>query len=285
MTGLARLGLLLVAACLAAAPAAARPSRDVPRLTAEESAQLDSIVERGNLLFDLDKAAWVTTDDLAAKVGDIHKTGFKGYVTERDGNGFVVTFYAGEPGSEVATYVGHVAGGRVVSSRLLTGPDRIALTPVQRRLAAARRAGFAAGLRPCTNGPFNVTAVPPISADQPLELYLTSPQVETDVYPFGGHYLLKVGPDGRVLSTRKFTNSCINMSARPSRPGSRPAGLFITHLLDPVPTEVHVFLARTIGLPVYVGTTTSNRVWEVQAKKIRLVSTIADTAPRPSGSD
>jgi hypothetical protein len=29
--------------------------------------------------------------------------------------------------------------------------------------------------------------------------------------------------------------------------------MFITHLLDPVPTEIHVFTAFGSGLPLYVG--------------------------------
>jgi hypothetical protein len=30
--------------------------------------------------------------------------------------------------------------------------------------------------------------------------------------------------------------------------------LVVTHLLDPIPTEIHVFTALAAGLPVFVGT-------------------------------
>ena len=278
------LAVLLAGAVLAGTPAAARQKKAPPPPTAEESAQLQAIIARGNLLFDLDRAAWVATDDFAAKVGNLATSGGRGYVTEREGEGFVVTFYGGEEGSEVAIYVGHVAGGRVTSGALLTGEDRVPLTPAQKRLAAARRAGYAAGLQRCTAAPFNITAVPTESAEQPLELYLTSAQVETDVYPFGGHYLLTVAPDGKVKSTRKFTNACVNMSVPRNDNTQVPAALMIGHLLDPLPTEIHVFLARMLEMPVYVGTSSSNRLWEVQGNGIRLVSLIDDKARRRSGS-
>jgi hypothetical protein len=261
-----------IAAALLAAPVIAL-AKEPPatQASADQAARMSAIGQRGRLLFDLDRAAWVATDDFVAKVGDLSKTDGKGYVTEREGEGFIVTFYAGEPGSEVAIYVGHVAGGRVVSGRLLNGGDRTPLTPGQARLAAARRAGQAAGLRPCTAAPFNVTAVPPSSADQPLELYLTSAQVENGVYPFGGHYLLTVGPDGQVISTRKFTNSCLNMPLPRTGPGGAvPAAAVVSHLLDPTPTEIHVFMSITIGKPVYVVTSDPERIWVVNGESVAL---------------
>jgi hypothetical protein len=264
--------LVPIAAALLAAPAATlAKERPATQASAGEAAALSEIGQRGRLLFDLDRAAWVATDDFAAKAGDLSKTGGKGYVTEREGEGFVVTFYAGEPGSEVAIYVGHVAGRRLISGRLLTGGDRIPLTPAQARLAAARRAGQAAGLRPCTAAPFNVTAVPPSSADQPLELYLTSAQIENGVYPFGGHYLVTVGPDAQVLSARKFTNSCVNMPLPSTGPaGAVPAAAVVSHVLDPIPTEIHAFMSITIGKPVYVVTSDPERIWVVNGESIAL---------------
>ena len=54
--------LLLACLCLAGitAPASAQ--------TAEERAQLAWVVERGRLIFDLDRAAWVGTDDLLERL-------------------------------------------------------------------------------------------------------------------------------------------------------------------------------------------------------------------------
>ena len=120
-------------------------------------------------------------------------------------------------------------------------------------MAKARSIGPGPDFRPCTNAAFNAAIVPPASLEAPLEMYLTSAQTDANVYPLGGHYLLSLAPDGRLLSVRKFTNSCLNME-RPRGGGRRgePAALFVSHLLDPTPTEIHVFLALSAKLPIFV---------------------------------
>ena len=269
-----RLGYLLaaLAAALIAAPAPAQP---VPSPTAEETAKLTAIGVRGRLLFDLDRAAWVATDDLLRTVRDPAAAGVQGYVVESDGAGFAVTFFGGAAGRQAGIYVARVADGRVVSSRLLPAAERIVLTPAQIRLAAARSAATRTiQERPCTGRPFNAAIVPPSAPEAPVEVYLTSPQTETGVYPFGGHFLVTVGADGRVLSQRKFTNSCMNMALpRASRRRGTPAAAVITHLLDPTPTEIHVFLSLSMAKPVYVMTGEPRRIWAVDGAAIALAET------------
>jgi len=46
---------------------------------------------------------------------------------------------------------------------------------------------------------------------------------------------------------------CLELGSQKIPEGAKPAGMFITHLLDPVPTEIHVFTAFGSGLPLYVG--------------------------------
>ncbi|MGZ8997827.1 MAG: hypothetical protein ACXW2T_03120, partial [Allosphingosinicella sp.] len=239
--------------------------------SAEDSAKLRAIVARGRLLFDLDRAAWVATDDFLKKVRDPVAAGFKGYVVDREGEGFAVTFYGGDGDRLTARYVAQVSDGRVTSSRVLAAAEQVPLTPLQLRMAKARSVSAGSDLRPCTNAPFNRAIIPPASLDEPLEMYLTSAQTDSNVYPFGGHYLLSIALDGRLLSVRKFTNSCLNMPARPPGGNGTSVALYITHLLDPIPTEIHVFFARTAGLPLMVGTA-PNRVWEVTADSIRPIS-------------
>lgn len=267
-----RLLLSPIAAALLAVPAAAQQApATIP--AADQAAKLRAIGARGRLLFDLDRAAWVATDDLMKKVRDPASAGLKGYVVEHDGPGFAVTFFSGEPGRFVAHYIARVVGGRVRSGRLLAGAERVPLTPLQLRLALARSAAGSSGLRACTQETFNAAVIPPASDTAPIELYLTSAQTQSGIYPVGGHYLLTIGIDGTVQSTRKFTNSCLNMQVpRGKRGGAQPAGLFVAHLLDPLPTEIHVFLSIWIGKPLFVGIGNPPQVWAVEGERIRLVS-------------
>jgi hypothetical protein len=96
-----------------------------------------------------------------------------------------------------------------------------------------------------------------------------TPQTDTNVLPFGGHHKLTLDKDGRILGQRRFTNSCLGMPL--SEPGQpRPVALGITHLIDPLPTEIHVFSAMAAGLPVVVGA--GDAVWEVSGDAIRFLS-------------
>jgi hypothetical protein len=276
---------LLALAALAAMPlfsVAAAPPPDAAPATpsAEESAKLQAIVARGNLLFDLDRAAWVATDEFLKEVRDPAAAGYKGYVVDREGEGFAVTFYGGEGDRLTARYIAHVRGGRVTSSRLLPVAEQVPLTPMQFRMAKARSLAPGFQNRPCAAATFNAMVIPPTSLDEPLEMYLTSPQVQNDVYPFGGHFLLRIAPDGRALSVRKFSNSCLNMG--PPKGGRRgePAVLFVTHLLDPIPTEIHVFLSLSARQPVVVIIVDPPRLWQVTGAGISELPMPPEPAPR-----
>ncbi|HEY5722234.1 MAG TPA: hypothetical protein VIT45_07915 [Allosphingosinicella sp.] len=257
----------IVAALLWAPVVALAKEAPATPAAADEAAKLAAIGERGRLLFDLDRAAWVATDALMAKVPGFAQSRLNGYIVERENDGFVVTFYGGEGDTLTAAHIVHVAGGRVTSSETIEPASRMALTPLQLRLAKARSVRPGKDVRPCTRAAFNVAIVPPTGQDSPMEIYLTSPQVEKDVYPFGGHYRLILAADGSIASTRKFTNACLDMP-RPPGAGGEEGVLFVTHLLDPVPTEIHVFMSLQIGLPVVVSTSEPFRLWVVNGESI-----------------
>ena len=56
--------------------------------------------------------------------------------------------------------------------------------------------------------------------------------------------------------------------------GRQPESLFITHLLDPLPTEIHVFMSTWTGFPVGVSTPDSDRVWMIENERIRVIGSL-----------
>jgi hypothetical protein len=262
------LALLLVPALVAAAP---------PKLKAGEEARIKFAIDRGEELFEIDRAAWVTTDDMVEKRGDDRSAGLiKGWVVEREAgapHAYIVTYYTNDPGGRRALYVGHVRDNKVVSAALVPAEKPVALTQTQARLAdAVEAARERSKFKPCTPANFNVTAVPPKVPSGPVEVYLLTAMVRSGEYPFGGHYRLEVGDKGRIRSSRKFTNACMNIPDGRGADGEQSVALGVTHLLDPVPTEIHVFMSIWLGKPIYVSA--GNRVWEVAGPAIRLVSKI-----------
>ena len=238
--------------------------------TPEEQARIAWAEQRGQLLFEIDRAAWVTTDDLAARIGDLRRSGIRGWTVERDGNAYAVVYYVGEGATRAALYRGRVENNRVVSAEVFAEGSRPPLTPAELRLADARLVVERLGRRPCTEASFNVAVIPPESPDAPIDVYALSAQTENDVYPFGGHFRATLSPSGEIIAQRAFTNSCLNMS---TRGGARQqtAALVVSHMLDPIPTEIHVFLSIWARLPVFVATGNPRRVWEVHGREIELV--------------
>jgi hypothetical protein len=153
-----RLIAILLAFCLAAPAAAQTPA---------ERSRLDWVLQRGRLIFALDDAAAVTSDDLRAQRVTANS---RGWTVERDGDALVVA------------YRGRVERGRVVSREIFPGGARPPLTPLQRRMAAARAAmeGFvyrrcARGGAPAKGGPHHPFARSPADRDPRLHVGLDRP--------------------------------------------------------------------------------------------------------------
>jgi hypothetical protein len=257
--------LALAALLLGAMPAAAQ--------TPAEQSAIDFALARGRVLFAVDRAAWVATDDLRQKMPNFASVGLRGWVVDRDGDDAVqVHFYGGPADAPVAFYRARVQRNRLVSSEVFPADARPALTPLQRRLAAARDAAGATVRHPCANAPFNTAVIPPPTADAPIDVYLMTPQVRAGEYPFGGHYRLTIGADGRVIGERAFANSCLVMNSRQGVPaGGNPVAMVVSHLLDPVPTEIHVFTSIAARMPVFVAIARPERLFEVTGERMRLV--------------
>jgi hypothetical protein len=260
--------LRTIMACLAALTlAAAAPE---PPMTAGEQARAEAAIERGRLLFELDRAAWVTTDDMFSRLHSRGNVPIRGWVTERGAdNSYVVTYFGDAGTGPFAWYSGVVREGKLVSGELFAQGLRPLLTPAQLRLkAAADTARSFRDYRPCTAAPFNLAIVPPETATGPIEAYLLSSQTEAGVYPLGGHFLLRID-SGKIVSHRRFMKSCMNLNTGAVAGKGAPVALVVAHLLDPSPTEIHVFASLSMRKAIYV--TTGKTLWAVEGWNIRVV--------------
>lgn len=248
--------ILILLAFVLAVPAVAQ--------TPDEQARLDWVLQRGRLLFEIDRAAWVTTDDLRARLPDFETSGIRGWTVERDGAAYSVIYYAGEGDGRVAAYRARVENNRVVAAELIPLGSRPPLTALQRRLADARAVVGRVELRVCARSGLNVAVIPPDAPEGPMDIYVLTPQTQTGVFPFGGHNRITVSASGEVLSQRAFTNSCSNI-----QPPADALSIGTTHLLDDLPTEIHVFMTIWMGLPVNVAIGEPMRLWEVTGDHIR----------------
>lgn len=244
------------------------PTEPAPPLTRAETAAVERTAARGRLLIALARAGILATQDMLGRVSDPEGAGIAGWIAEPEGNAVTVTFYAEGEGGPQAVYRASILGGRVTARDVFLGAERPGLTPLQARMAAARAATDALDHRACTGQPFNVIVVPPATARAPIDVYQLSAPEAPGRFPLGGHFRATVAPDGSIAEARGFTNACVDLAAPPPPSGEAPAPLGLTHLLDPAPTEIHLFLAQLTGRPLLVATGEPHRVWLVTPERI-----------------
>lgn len=264
--------MLAMAILVAAAQVSAAPPVIAAQDSRSEQQRLADASIFGVMIYAFDRAAWVSTDSLLEVVPKDQLVGKGGYVIEPlDKDTLRATYFKGDAASARAFFVADVRGGKVVRHEIL--PEPVPLTPVQMILARAReiarQEAETKGYHPCTAAPFNTVVLPSVNGG-PVTVYLLSPQVTNDSYMMGGNYRVAIAPDGRIVGSRAFNTSCLNLKL-PDRGKDKVAGLFVNHLLDPVPTEIHVFASYSVLQPVFV-LTPDKRTWQVRGRDISILS-------------
>lgn len=252
------------AALAAAAPAVAQSAE-----TKDLTAAVRLAVDRGEMLFLYDRVAWLGTDDVRGHHSKLMEQA-GGYVVTGDENRTELVFY--DKSQSKAVYRATFALGKLTNS----GPpatDRVELTPLEKRMIMAKENAMAAFMEAkvglCANASPNLAAIPSADPNGPIIVYLMTPQTDLKEYPLGGHFSVEVAQDGSVGKVRQFTNSCIDMALDDVPSGAKPVGFGITHLLDPTPTEIHIFTSLATKMPIYVGT--KKRTWVVDGSSVRSI--------------
>lgn len=268
-----RRAALLLTALAAVASAASLSAPVKPALTEAENAAVRLASERGALLYAYDRAAWVATDDLRAKLsGSAQKIG--GWIVDGPINQAQIVFYDQDASDPHILYSATVVGGKVIASRVLGPGDDRSLSPARKAMVAALRSAtaslVAAKVSVCNKAQsLNPVVLPAAGPGEPILVYFLNPQTNLNVVPLGGHYRVAVGADGRAGAPRRFMNSCMEMPISGTR--GTPEALVVSHVLDPVPTEIHVFSSLVARLPLFVPIG-RNRVWVVDGPRIRPVA-------------
>lgn len=262
--------LVVLGAALLAAPAQADPGG--AELAAAREAE-----SRGAEIYAYDQAAWHSTDrfqdDLKKRKWSLEtaqKEGFSGYVVEPAGEGLLLaTYYGVKDGKTIAMARYWVRGSKVQRGGILREGDDPALSPLALKLIEARSSAFKTAIEQkvflCTKGNPNTVVLPP-RPDGSIPAYVMSSGVQAGVFPAGGHYRYVFDADGKLLSSRAFSKSCVNVDARAVP--KKASGFGVSHLLDPQPTEVHVFVSYNVPITLFVITESNRSLWEVDRGKV-----------------
>jgi hypothetical protein len=256
----------LAAIALIAATVAAHAQTAPVQVTPAEQSAIDLALARGRLIYAYDQAAWHGTDDMLAKV-EHPETKVRAWIVDGPAESPTLIFFDKDEADPHAVYIAEFRDNKLVSSRVLGPNDDRTLSPQRKAMILARDRGMEAwqAAKPvyCSDKHPNTVVLPPERPGGPFLVYVMTPQTENGIYPTGGHFRVEISADGKAGASRSFTNSCLTVGPAPK--GS--TFLFVTHLLDPVPTEMHVFTVLAANLPIIVGTS-ADRAWVVDGKTI-----------------
>lgn len=232
-------------------PASQAPAPEV------QAAALTAAADNGMALYRHDRAAWRATDVMLAHSGGEGDERVRGWVTQQVGDDIIVTFLDGTP---QALYRVTVTREDIVG-RVDALPAPAPLSDHEAGAAAARALAETARFERCTER-YNTVVLPVAPASGEWALYLLPATTSHEDLPIGGAYRLDI-KDGRILSQRGFSRSCISL-----KNDADAVGLMISHLMDPYPTEIHVFWSLWAKKPMYVGITQSGVLWKVDGATI-----------------
>ena len=252
-----------------------RAAESVPQALTEqeEQATLHMAEATGLAIYNHDRAASVATDALGALGILKSDKRMRGWITAEQGEGVLVTFISGDVNeAPQALY-------RVSVSRQgeVTGPPQElkvpqALTKFESGAAAARRFASKYSFQPCAER-YNTVVLPADSSASPnWVVYLLPATQDALRIPLGGAYRLELDASGQqLIAERGFTRSCVVLGDPKADAKHRPVMLVTTHLVDPVPTEIHVFWNLWTGIPLDILTTSNGTIWNISKGHIALV--------------
>lgn len=259
-------------AMLVTAPAQAQDKDDdAPQpIPAEMQPAVTQAEFLGRQLYLHDRAAWLATDAMLAdkRMRKLQKS-VGGWLTEPTALGVRVIFI-GDGDAPRRLYEIDVDEAERLSEPTLESPTP--LTAEHLAQLRARNLAMSQSFMQCARK-YNTVVLPSSSG---MRVYLMPGFAEHGVYPLGGYHLYEIDGTGeKILSSRKFSNGCIEHQDSPKglSKGAKPSFGMFTHLLDPQPTEVHVFVSLHAKVPLMIMTIDNKMMWPVKSGKVELLDT------------
>ncbi len=240
---------------------------------------------RGLEMYRYDQSAWHATDRFQADLGNRPTDRFRGYIVlPSEGDRLATVFYGVIDGRQVEMARYETLDGRVVGGQVFAEGEQPALSDLALQMIAARATALkeaeARKYGICGQS-INTLILPPDSAGV-ISAYVLTPPVNSGSYPIGGHYRIDIGPDGKVVSARRFLNSCLE-GVYETEAGEQSVAVVASHLLDPQPTEIHAFASRYLPVQLMLATTGNQLMWALNRGAVRLYGSLDELRAGASG--
>jgi hypothetical protein len=257
---------IALAAALFATPALAAPKP-------EELAAARVAETVGAEMYAYDQAAWHGTDKFVEDLqrAEADQSLLRGYVVEPGGAGLLkATFFGMRDGKYFAFASYWVRGNKVERGGIIEPDGAHELSLLALRMIEVRQKAIEhlqkGSYAFCNRARPNTLILPP-RADGSIPVYVMTAPVSNSSYPAGGHYRFDFDAQNKLMGERAFMRSCMDVRYG-GRGSERAEAMVLTHLLDPQPTEVHVFVSRYVQIPLLVLTDSNEELWAITAGQI-----------------
>jgi len=231
----------------------------------------------GTEIYFQDIAAWVVTDFLAEK-GVLQKDKrLKGWIVEKDSEKDELT------DKMQVTFIGEVNGklkglhqvkskfNKVLEESYVNPENGFDLTENQKSLFVARQTALKSEFMRCSER-YNTVAFKFEMVDEDVIqnhtiVYLLAATTEANKIMAGGNYKFTLNESGdKILESKALSKSCIILQK-----AEGVVGLTLSHIVEPTPNAVHVYLSLMHDVPLYVMTTENKMLWKVDGNTISIV--------------
>lgn len=228
----------------------------------QETLALRDAERIGKTMYLHDRAAAVATDAVLANTAAKKEGRVRGWITEARQDDIIVTFVDETSAALYRVTVSAEGEPGPVTTHVQPEP----LSAYEAGAARARLAAMSASFEPCAQNYNSVVLPVDAEASARWKVYMLPGTTRHDVVPIGGSYRFET-KDGAVVAQRAFTRTCITLQRNSGEGGI----MMITHLLDPVPTEAHVFWSLWAGKPMMVATPPHGTIWGIENGRIELI--------------
>ncbi len=236
---------------------------------AQDSAALRTAEQVGYSLFQIDRAVRA-----AAKEGERSRAfrrdeRVQGWVADVQPEAIRITYVGTEGGTPVGLYqVAVGSSGKVVESL-----EKIDPMPLDGHLAkqhAMARRALAVERNACSNTVETLV----LPAGDGWHAYVLPQAAFADVYLLGGSYRVELSaPGDAVIGAQALASECVFVQNK-----AGAGALLFAEDRGMEPNELHVYISRLAGKPLYVTTTSNGRTWLIQDGRIQGVQGIPSTA-------
>lgn len=233
---------------------------------AQDASTLRQIEQRGKALLELDKvaqAALLVAEETRSFRRD---DDILGWVWEPRGGAYSLTFTGQNSDNQV---IGRFRIPMSSSGQSLDKLEKLERLPVTPDLAAQFRARQRAERveHPECSTTYDTLVLP--GDDGRWHAYLMPRSAFPDVHLLGGTLRVDISADGNtVQQVLPLAADCALLQDSADAPALQVTDAGAAH-----PNELHVYVAQTLGKPLYVTTTANDRTWLIQNGQISEVAT------------